>query len=325
MQIQKTLLKYLNLFGLCILAAALLGRSLQTVPPANTFTASGSNGATRGVALQASSASTLDLKLPLQDKSVRFAVIGDSGTGERAQYEVAHKMEAYQQMTKFDFVIMLGDNIYGSHSPQDFIKKFEQPYKPLLDASVKFYASLGNHDNPNDEQLYKPFNMGGERYYAFQKGDVAFFALDSNYMDPVQLNWLEKKLKNSQETWKICFFHHPLYNDGRHHGADADLRTQLLPLFQRYGVNAVFSGHEHVYQRIKPENNIYFFVLGNSGKLMTHDFRGDGERLKGFDTDQTFMLVEITSDKLFFQTIARTGETIDFGELPRNMMVKDTK
>jgi hypothetical protein len=87
----------------------------------------------------------------------------------------------------------------------------------------------------------------------------------------------------------------------------------------------VFSGHEHVYQRIKPENNIYFFVLGNSGKLMTHDFRGDGERLKGFDTDQTFMLVEITSDKLFFQTIARTGETIDFGELPRNMMVKDTK
>lgn len=266
---------------------------------------------------QAAPASKLDIRIPLQDKSVRFAVIGDSGTGDRAQYEVAQRMEAYREATKFDFVIMLGDNIYGSHSPKDFVKKFEQPYKPLLDAGVKFYASLGNHDDPDNERLYKPFNMGGERYYAFRKGEAAFFALDSNYMDPKQLSWLEQSLKDSQGTWKICFFHHPLYNDGRHHGADADLRSQVLPLFQRYGVNAVFSGHEHVYQRIKPENNIYYFVLGNSGKLMTHDFGAPRERVKGFDTDQSFMLVEIAGDKLYFQTIARSGETIDSGELPR--------
>jgi hypothetical protein len=261
----------------------------------------------------------VDLKIPMQNKSVRFAVIGDSGTGDSAQYEVAQKMEAYRRATKFEFVIMLGDNIYGNHSPRDFEKKFAQPYKPLLDAGVKFYASLGNHDNPNDERLYKPFNMGGERYYTFQRGDVAFFALDSNYMDPNQLAWLDKNLKNSQASWKIGFFHHPLYNDGRHHGSDIDLRTQVLPLFQRYRVNAVFSGHEHVYQRIKPESDIYFFVLGNSGKLMPHDFLGGGERLKGFDTDQAFMLIEISGDKLFFQTISRTGHTIDFGELPKNV------
>jgi predicted phosphodiesterase len=271
----------------------------------------------RAVVWQAASAVKLDIRIPLQEKSVRFAVIGDSGTGDRAQYEVAQRMEAYRQATKFDFVIMLGDNIYGSHSPKDFVKKFEQPYKPLLDAGVKFYASLGNHDDPDDERLYKPFNMGGERYYAFRKGDVAFFALDSNYMDPKQLSWLDQNLKNSQGTWKICFFHHPLYNDGRHHGPDADLRTQVLPIFQRYGVNAVFSGHEHVYQRIKPENNIYYFVLGNSGKLMTHDFGEARERVKGFDSDQSFMLVEIAGDKLYFQTISRSGETIDSGELPR--------
>jgi predicted phosphodiesterase len=267
---------------------------------------------------QAPSAARLEVKLPLKEKSVRFAIIGDSGTGGREQYEIAQQMEAYRQATKFDFVIMLGDNIYGSHSPSDFVKKFEQPYKPLLNAGVKFYASLGNHDDPNDERLYKPFNMGGERYYAFRKGEVAFFALDSNYMDPKQLDWLDQNLKSSQGTWKICFFHHPLYNDGRHHGSDVDLRTQVLPLFQRYGVNAVFSGHEHVYQRMKPENNIYYFVLGNSGQLMTHDFTGTGEREKGFDTDRSFMIVEIAGDKLYFQTISRTGETIDSGELPRN-------
>ena len=267
----------------------------------------------------------LDIKLPLKEKSVRFAVIGDSGTGGRAQYEVAQLMEEYRKATNYDFVIMLGDNIYGSHSPRDFVQKFEQPYKSLLDAGVKFYSSLGNHDDPNDERLYKPFNMGGERYYAFRKNEVAFFALDSNYMDPAQLRWVEQSLKDSQGTWKICFFHHPLYNDGRHHGADVDLRSQLLPTFQVYGVNVVFSGHEHVYERIKPENNIYYFVLGNSGKLMSDDFRKNGERLKGFDSDQTFMLVEISGDTLYFQTISRTGATVDFGELSRLPKSKETQ
>jgi hypothetical protein len=259
----------------------------------------------------------LDIRLPLQDKSTRFAVIGDSGTGDRPQYDIAQLMESYRQTVKFDFVLMLGDNIYGGHSPNDFARKFEQPYKPLLDAGVKFYASLGNHDDPNDERLYKPFNMGGERYYAFRKDEVAFFALDSNYMDPAQLTWLDQNLQNSQGTWKICFFHHPLYNDGKHHGADVDLRTLLLPIFQKHNVNVVFSGHEHVYERIKPENNIYYFVLGNSGKLMSNDFRNNGERLKGFDADQTFMLVEVSGDNLYFQTIARNGQTVDAGTLPR--------
>lgn len=268
-------------------------------------------------AAQTTPAKALDVRLPLQDKSIRFALIGDSGTGERAQYEVAQLMEAYRQATKFDFVLMLGDNIYGNHTPQDFAKKFEQPYKPLLDAGVKFYASLGNHDDPNDERLYKPFNMGGERFYAFRKGDVGFFALDSNYMDPAQLTWLDQNLKNSAGKWRICFFHHPLYNDGRHHGSDVDLRAQLLPIFQRNGVEVVFSGHEHVYQRMKPANGINYFVLGNSGKLMTNDFRQNGDRAKGFDSDQSFMIVEVSGDKLYFQTIARSGETIDSGELER--------
>src|SRR5215471_10108411 len=114
----------------------------------------------------------VDVRLPLQPSSVRFAVIGDSGTGDKEQYEVAKQMERFREAVGFDFVIMLGDNIYGGHSPADLVRKFETPYKPLLDAGVKFYASLGNHDNPDDERLYKPFNMGGERYYSFKKGDV---------------------------------------------------------------------------------------------------------------------------------------------------------
>src|SRR5437764_3872448 len=143
----------------------------------------------------------LDIKLPRQTGSVRFAVIGDSGTGDKEQYDVAKEMEAYQQSVKFDFVIMMGDNIYGGQSPSDFKRKFEDPYRPLLDAGVKFYASLGNHDNPN-QRLYKPFNMGGKRYYSFKQGNAEFFALDSNYMDPEQLDWVKKQITGSSSTWK---------------------------------------------------------------------------------------------------------------------------
>ena len=258
--------------------------------------------------------SELLLKLPLKAKSLRFAVIGDSGTGRSPQFEVAQEMEAYRRIVNFSFVIMLGDNIYGGHSPRDFVKKFEEPYKPLLDAGVKFYASLGNHDSLSERE-YNLFNMGGERYYSFKKNDVAFFVLDSSYMDPVQLGWLEKQLRESNAAWKICYFHHPLYSDGKFHGPDLDLRSVLAPLFQKYQVNVVLSGHEHVYERLKPQNNIYYFVLGNSGQLRFNNLRLSSQMEAGFDTDRDFMLVEVEGDDFYFQTITESGATIDSGIL----------
>ncbi len=255
-----------------------------------------------------------ELKLPLAQNSVRFAVIGDSGTGEPAQYETAAEMTACRQPFPFDFVLMLGDNIYGGKSADDFKRKFEDPYRALLDGGVKFYASLGNHDDSN-ERLYKPFNMDGKRYYSFKRANAEFFALDSNYMDPAQLDWLTKQLDNSQAKWKICFFHHPLYSNARTHGPDVDLRAQLEPIFQQHGVCLVLSGHEHVYERIAPQKGIYYFVLGNSGQLRMHDLRKAPEISKGLDTNQTFAIMEIAGDALTFQTISRTGETVDSGSL----------
>ena len=100
---------------------------------------------------------------PAKADSVRMAVIGDMGTGETPQYEVSQRMLGAHTTFPFDFVIMLGDNIYGGSTPKDFNLKFSIPYKPLLDAGVKFYASLGNHDNTN-ESLYAPYNMNGATY-----------------------------------------------------------------------------------------------------------------------------------------------------------------
>jgi predicted phosphodiesterase len=299
----------------------LVGCAANTAGPAvDGVAAIGPNIPSRLLAQAASSAAPssqqVGLKLPLEPKSVRFAVIGDSGTGDSPQFEVAREMEAYRQAADFTFVLMLGDNIYGGDSPSDYARKFEEPYKSLLDAGVKFYASLGNHDNP-DERKYKPFNMGGERYYSFKKNDVTFFALDSTYMSPEQLNWLEEQLRSTSSGWKICYFHHPLYSDGKFHGPDLDLRGRLAPLLEKYGVNVVFSGHDHVYERLKPENGIYYFVLGNSGQLRYRNLKKSQEEKTGFDTDRDFMLVEITGDKLYFQTISRTGATVDFDILQR--------
>ena len=258
-----------------------------------------------------------ELKLPIKANSVRFGVIGDSGTGDKAQYEIAAEMNAARSKYPFEFVLMLGDNIYGGHTPADFKRKFDDPYKPLLDAGVKFYAALGNHDQTN-ERLYKPFNMDGKRYYSFKRGNAEFFALDSNYMDREQLDWLQSQLSGSRSTWKICYFHHPLYSHARAHGPDSDLRKLLEPVLQAQGVSIVFAGHEHVYERLKPQNGIAYFVLGNSGQLRFHDLRPSSETVKGFDTDETFALIEIVEDLFYFQVISRTGETVDSGALEVN-------
>jgi 3',5'-cyclic AMP phosphodiesterase CpdA len=250
----------------------------------------------------------------LKPDAVRFAVIGDNGTGDRYEYEVAQQMFASHQQFPFELVLMLGDNIYGGQTPKDFAQKFEQPYRPLLDAGVRFYASLGNHDNQSN-RLYKPFNMGGERYYTFAKQNVRFFVLDSDYIDPKQMVWLDETLKGSSDDWKICYFHHPLYSDGGRHGSQVDLRVLLEPVFIKYGVNVVFSGHDHIYERLKPQRGIHYFVSGAAGQVRKGDLRRSDMTAAAFDQDQSFMLVEIAGSDLSFRAISRTGQIVDSGVL----------
>jgi predicted phosphodiesterase len=252
-----------------------------------------------------------DMKLPVMPNSVRFLVIGDAGTGDRPQYEVAAQIVRYYAEFPFTFAIMLGDNIYGSERPQDFLKKFEQPYKALLDAGVKFYAALGNHDDPN-QRYYKPFNLDGQRYRTFKEGHVRFFIIDSNYLDPDQVKWLEKELEESDSEWKIAYFHHPLYTTARR-GPEVELREILEPLFLKHGVDVVFTGHEHIYERFKPQKEIHHIVVGGAAKLRWGDTRRGPLTAAAFDRDRSFMIVEILDSKMFFQAISRTGSVVDEG------------
>jgi 3',5'-cyclic AMP phosphodiesterase CpdA len=257
-------------------------------------------------------------RLPNAAGSVKFAVIGDNGTGDRPQYEVGAQMARARASFPFDTVLMLGDNMYGSQEQADFVRKFEQPYKVLLGAGVQFFATLGNHDNQLN-RYYKPFNMSGERYYTFAKKNVRFFVLDSDSLDPRQMAWLDEVLKSSTDEWKICYFHHPLYSDGGTHGSAVELRVVLEPLFIRYSVAVVFSGHEHFYERLIPQKGIYYFIEGAGGQLRRGDIVRSDYKAFGFDQDQSFMLVEIAGSELFFQTISRSGLTVDSGSIRRGI------
>lgn len=275
----------------------------------------------------ATGAGAQDLKLPNKEGSVKFAVLGDWGTGAKEQYQVGEQMAAYQSRFPYTFVVTTGDNIYGTDRPEDFRVKFELPYKAILDKGVKFHTVLGNHDNPT-QRFYEPFNMGGQRFYTFRgssgglarvtQGGVRFFMLDSNYMDKAELDWLAKELGQSGSDWKIAVFHHPIYSSAGRHGSSVDLRSVLEPVLVAGKVNVVFTGHDHVYERVKPQQGIYHFISGSGGSLRRGDLgRGDAIMDKGFDQDFTFMLVEIDGDEMHFQSIDRTGKTVDSGTVKR--------
>src|SRR6266850_2013391 len=250
-----------------------------------------------------------NLTLPMKNGSIKFAVIGDTATGAKFPFE---------------FVIMVGDNLYGGNSPKDYDQKFAIPYKPLLDNDIKFYAALGNHDDPS-ERFYKPFNMNGERYHTFKPADgVRFFALDSTYMDEKQVKWFEEQLMASGAEWKIAFFHHPPYSSGETHGSDETLRTQLEPLFVKYGVNVVLTGHEHFYERIKPQKGIAYFITGSSAKLREGNITPTQLTAKGFDSGYTFMIVEIIGDDMHYQALTDEGKTVDSGTVHRVGKVEPT-
>ena len=226
--------------------------------------------------------------MPNDKDSLKFGVLGDFGTGEPAQYQMAAQMAKTYAQFKFELMILVGDNLYGSERPQDFELKFVKPYKPLLDGGVVFKASLGNHD-AREQRKYGPFNMDDKLYYSFKasKQNVRFYVLESTYPVPEQIVWFEKELKDTNEDWKIVYFHHPLYSSAGRHGSDVSLRDKLEPLLVAYNVSVVFTGHDHVYERIKPQKDIVYFVAGSGGKLSPGDLdRRSPITAAGYDSEQ---------------------------------------
>jgi predicted MPP superfamily phosphohydrolase len=257
----------------------------------------------------------------LASSKTRFAVMGDWGTGNSDCIGLAKQMYETHQRTPLDLVLGAGDNIYPNGSSRYFAKNFEQPFANLIKDEVKFYMALGNHDvesGRQDQNHYPLFNMSGSNYYIISRGNglVDFFMLDTTDFDNTQTSWLENSLRSSKALWKIAVFHHPIYSSGKKHGSNMRLRKQLEPLFTRYGVQVAFSGHDHIYERTKPQNGIQYFVTGAGGKTRRGDIHLNSEfRAMSYDQDNQFMLVEVDEKEIAFKTICETGELIDSGIL----------
>ncbi len=286
---------------------------------------------------------------------LRFAVIGDSGTGDKYQHLIAQRMTEWHDRLPYGLVLMLGDNIYGGlfglggGNQKDFEEKFDRPYAELLRRGVVFRATLGNHDMRNDDgahliRAHDRFHIDGPQgYYRFTAGTwqaggsdpaplVEFFVLNTvrveeGKKDSQQLAWLEQALAASRARWKIVYGHHPLYSSARRHGSDERLRQKLAPILHGGDGNepraeVVLAGHDHIYQRFHLQQGIAYFVCGSSGKLR----RGNAEpsRLVAAveDSQRTFMLWEATPEELRFRAINEQGQAFDCGVIDRDRSVE---
>jgi hypothetical protein len=258
------------------------------------------------------------LSMPQLRGGTVFAAMGDSGSGDVSQRNVAQAMLTYfDTARRFPFVLMLGDNLYHD----DYTSEFLEPYKPLLDKGVKFYAALGNHDR-DLEIHFKPFNMNDQDRYSFDEGNARFVALNSNHpSDPAQVKWLDGVFANAGDKWRIAFFHHPLYSSGEHARESRDvIRPALEEALVRNHVDVVLSGHEHLYERIRPQRGVHYFVSGGGGKTL-YDFHASDFDELGV-SEHHFMILEIAGDRLFFEAITHSQKLLDCGVIFRRADVK---
>ncbi len=262
------------------------------------------------------------------EPSVVFAVIGDYGTGDQIEGEVADLVKSWRP----EFIITTGDNNYpsGSRATIDnavgkFYHDFIFPYQGDFGEGAeqnRFFPSLGNHDwltagaGPYLEYFALP---GNERYYDFTWGSLLqFFVLDSDPSEPDgvrsdsrQAAWLEQRLTESNATWKIVYMHHPPFSSGRK-GSIEYMRWN----FKEWEADAVLSGHDHYYERLIKRRLVYFINGLGGDDIYEFDHPLAGSQVR-YNADHGAMRVAATPHKITFQFITQAGEIIDTYEIER--------
>ncbi len=252
--------------------------------------------------------------LPTTPPILRFISIADTGTGAQGQYAVAEAMAQYHGQNPFDLAILAGDNIYNNGEFEKINAVFEQPYQPLLQQGVKFYACLGNHDirsaNGDLQVKYAAFNMQG-RYYTFRRESVQFFALDTNDNADWknQLVWLEKELSQSTAPWKVVFGHHQIYSSGIY-GLNQPFIKTLTPMFQKYGVQLYINGHEHSYERTRSINGTTYLICGAGAGTRPV---GRSEWTEYSASRLSFATFDVYEDRMFVSGIGTDKRVFDRG------------
>src|SRR5919199_576748 len=308
---QFLVLSSLSGFGLAVLGKIFQSQTAQST---NAQPTDATN-----LAAQATTSTSADaLGKPVEGQPLlRFVSVADTGTGAAGQYAVAAAMTRYHQLNPYDLVILAGDNIYNNGEIGKISTVFEQPYQALLKQGVKFQACLGNHDirtdNGNLQVRYPAFNMLG-RYYTFRRGDVQFFALDTNHNADwkAQLAWLEQELSRSDAPWKIVFGHHQIYSSGQY-GLNTAFIQNLTPLFKKYRVQLYINGHDHNYERTELIDDTAYVVCGAGAG--TRPVRRS-EWTAHSASQLSFAAYEVYSDRIIISGIGSDNQVFDQGVIP---------
>lgn len=222
------------------------------------------------------------------EDQVRFAVIGDFGTGEEEPQAVADMVKSWDP----EFIITTGDNNYPDGAAEkidenigQFYYEYIYPYAGAYGAGAeenRFFPTLGNHDydTDNGQPYFDYFTLpGNERYYDFIWGPVHFFALNSNDEEPdgitvdsAQAQWLKTQLAASDKRWKIVYLANPVFSSGSKHGSDPDLQWPFL----EWGATAVLTGDDHLYERIMDQG--FPYIVNGAGGANLYSFGSPDQR-----------------------------------------------
>lgn len=196
---------------------------------------------------------------------MRFAVIGDFGSGTDEQFALGQRMCEWEENHPFKVVVTTGDNIYDAGEPEHFEPRFFEPYACLFDAGVGFRAVLGNHDIGTDNgqpELNEPAFGMKNRNYVFRRHGVRFVMWESNYS---RMKWLRRHLGEEKgDRWTVVAFHHPVFSPGPH-GGHPPYTPDLPRMFRRKGVDLVLNGHDHLYALMPEKRRIRYVVTGGGG------------------------------------------------------------
>lgn len=244
---------------------------------------------------------------------LRIAAVGDIGEGEEEVWQTAWAAhELSFEDAPYDTLLVLGDNVYPSGDPARLPATVFRPFDRLLDEGADLAAIVGNHDAGHADEQMDTLGMPGRWWAQTLPGDVLLLGLDSNSIDDEgQYVFAERMLREATQRWKIVAIHESPYSAG-YQGSNLEVRRVFAPLFARYGVQLVLSGHDHDYQRSVPIDGVTYVVSGAGGRT-----RGTGE--DAFTAASWSVLqsvdVNVYPDRLLVRAITQDAEAFDEVEI----------
>jgi hypothetical protein len=250
----------------------------------------------------------------------QIAVYGDMSAGTGAQ-GVSNLIHGWNP----DYIVSVGDNYYAADAVIDnvvgrYFHDYVWPYAGSYGAGSpngnRFWSALGNHEYDHSAGAADYLNFfafpGNERYYKLSQGNVDWFFVNSNAEEPdgntpnsAQYNWLQQQLAGSTATWQFVVFHHPPYSS-----ANSTDATNMDWPFAQWGADAVFSGHQHLYERLSVDG-IPYIISGLGGASISTFGTVDPHSQVRYNANNGAMLLDVGASTVTFKFYNVNGTQID--------------